>query len=92
MRPDLLLRVIYLHKAPVDFRKSINGLAVIVEDAMQRSPFSTPSLFAGTSFHVHGEPDKLYDIDCPMDGSSSELKVYDTEVHNEPRSSLLYGC
>jgi hypothetical protein len=24
----------------VDFRKSINGLAVIVEDAMQRSPFS----------------------------------------------------
>ena len=40
MRPDLSLPVIYLHKAPVDFRKSINGLAVIVEDAMQRSPFS----------------------------------------------------
>ncbi len=40
MRPDLSIAIIYLHKAPVDFRKSINGLAVIVEDAMQRSPFS----------------------------------------------------
>ena len=40
MRPDLSIPIIYLHKAPVDFRKSINGLAVIVEDAMQRSPFS----------------------------------------------------
>jgi transposase len=41
MRLDLLLPVIYLHKAPVDFSKPINDLAVIVEDARQRSPFST---------------------------------------------------
>ena len=31
---------IYLHKALVDFRKSINGLSAIVEDEMALSPFS----------------------------------------------------
>lgn len=30
---------IFLHKAPVDGRKQINGLAQIVQGAMQRSPF-----------------------------------------------------
>ena len=31
---------IYLHKQPVDFRKSINGLSVIVEEHMRLSAFS----------------------------------------------------
>jgi transposase len=31
---------IYLHRAPVDFRKSINGLLMIVEGDMALSPFS----------------------------------------------------
>ena len=31
---------IYLHRDPVDFRKSINGLSVIVEEAMGLSPFA----------------------------------------------------
>lgn len=31
---------VYLHKAPVDFRKSINGLVGLVEHAMAKSPFS----------------------------------------------------
>ena len=31
---------IYLHREFVDFRKSINGLVVIVEQEMQISPFS----------------------------------------------------
>ena len=35
---------IYLHIAPVDFRKSINGLSVLVEESMGLSPFS-PNLF-----------------------------------------------
>ena len=29
---------VYLHRAPVDFRKSINGLAQVVEQGMGRSP------------------------------------------------------
>lgn len=32
--------VIYLHKAPVDFRQSINGLSAIIESEMALSPFS----------------------------------------------------
>ena len=35
---------IYLHRDAVDFRKSINGLALIVEQEMQLSPFA-PALF-----------------------------------------------
>ncbi len=35
---------IYLHRAPVDFRKSINGLSVIVVEALQL-PITEPSLF-----------------------------------------------
>jgi transposase len=31
---------VYLHRDPVDFRKSINGLSVIVEQDMGMSPFS----------------------------------------------------
>lgn len=31
---------IYLHHDPVDFRKAINGLVLIVEQQMQLSPFS----------------------------------------------------
>lgn len=32
--------VIYLHRDPVDFRKAVNGLALIVEQQMELSPFS----------------------------------------------------
>ncbi|CAK2010766.1 hypothetical protein VCRA2112O188_320003 [Vibrio crassostreae] len=35
MFPDI--SVIYLHKAPVDFRKGINGLSFIVEQNMNQS-------------------------------------------------------
>ncbi len=35
---------IYLHREPVDFRKSINGLALIVEQEMKHSPM-TSALF-----------------------------------------------
>ncbi|PNM26010.1 IS66 family insertion sequence hypothetical protein [Yersinia enterocolitica] len=31
---------IYLHRLPVDFRKSINGLTLLVEQHMALSPFS----------------------------------------------------
>lgn len=35
---------VYLHRAPVDFRKSINGLSALVEQDMGVSPF-TEALF-----------------------------------------------
>jgi transposase len=35
---------VYLHRQPVDFRKSINGLSLLVQNAMGMSPFQ-PALF-----------------------------------------------
>jgi len=40
MKRLLSLTEIYLHRDAVDFRKSINGLMVIVEQDMQHSPFA----------------------------------------------------
>ena len=40
MRPSNALPAVYLCKAPVDFRKGIQGLAVLVETALALDPFS----------------------------------------------------
>ncbi len=40
MRLDPQLPEVFLHRQPVDFRKSIDGLSAIVEMDMQQSPFS----------------------------------------------------
>lgn len=39
---------VHLHKAPVDFRKQINGLSVIVSEAMAMDPFK-PALYVFTN-------------------------------------------
>ena len=31
---------VYRHREPVDFRKSINGLTLVIESDLSRSPFS----------------------------------------------------
>ena len=40
MRPSNELLAVYLCRDVVDFRKVINGLAVLVEEALQHDPFS----------------------------------------------------
>lgn len=40
MRPSADLPAVYLCKAPVDFRKGIQGLAVLVEAQLSLDPFS----------------------------------------------------
>lgn len=40
MRMFADVSAVYLHREPVDFRQSINGLSVIVEGAMGLAPFS----------------------------------------------------
>ena len=40
MRPPNDLPVVYLCRDAIDFRKGINGLAVLVEDTLQLDPFS----------------------------------------------------
>ncbi|MDT8328925.1 MAG: IS66 family insertion sequence element accessory protein TnpB [Roseovarius sp.] len=39
MRPSNALPAVYLCREVVDFRKGINGLAVLVEEALQLNPF-----------------------------------------------------
>jgi len=33
------LPTIYLHRTPVDFRKAVNGLCVLVQDELEMNPF-----------------------------------------------------
>jgi len=40
MRPSNDLPAVYLCRDVVDFRKGINGLAILVEEDLQRDPFS----------------------------------------------------
>ena len=44
MRPDSKVKVVYLYPKPVDFRKSINGLAALVELDIKVAVFD-PVLF-----------------------------------------------
>ena len=47
MRPNDAVAVL-LCRDPVDFRKSINGLSILVEEGLERDPFS-PQLFVFTN-------------------------------------------
>jgi len=47
--------------------------------------------FACTDFYLVGNPKKIYDIDFWLDHDNSNLKVYRSKVHKEPRWSILYG-
>ena len=40
MRPDKTTREVYLHRAPVDMRRQIDGLAAIVQGTLKRNPMN----------------------------------------------------
>ncbi|MFT6275740.1 MAG: hypothetical protein ACJAZ0_001840 [Halioglobus sp.] len=40
MRPSNDLPAVYLCRDAIDFRKGINGLSILVEDALSLDPFS----------------------------------------------------
>jgi transposase len=40
LRPDRNMACVYLHRAPIDMRKQMNGLAALVEGVLQADPFS----------------------------------------------------
>jgi len=48
LRPSRSMPEIYLYREPIDFRKQANGLAVLVEQELGRSPF-TGALYAFTN-------------------------------------------
>ena len=44
LRPDRRIKRVYLHRAPIDMRRQIDGLAAVVEGVMKANPFDA-SLF-----------------------------------------------
>lgn len=40
LRPDRSIKQVYLHRAPIDMRKQIDGLAALVEGTLRSDPFS----------------------------------------------------
>ena len=44
LRPDRRIERVYLHRAPIDMRRQIDGLAALVEGVMNANPFDA-SLF-----------------------------------------------
>lgn len=40
LRPDREIERIYLHRAPVDMRRQIDGLAILTRDAIKADPLS----------------------------------------------------
>ena len=45
LRPDRRIERVYLHRAPIDMRKQIDGLSLLARDVMQLDPLSG-ALFA----------------------------------------------
>jgi transposase len=39
-RPDSSIGGVYLHRAPIDMRKQVDGLAALVEGALRQDPFN----------------------------------------------------
>lgn len=40
LRPALAMPQIYLYRAPIDFRKQVNGLAALIEQELGHNPFT----------------------------------------------------
>ena len=40
LRPDRSIEQVYLHRAPVDMRRQIDGLSLLAKDVMQLEPMS----------------------------------------------------
>ena len=40
LRPDRDIERVYLHRAPVDMRKQMDGLSILAKDVMRRDPMS----------------------------------------------------
>lgn len=39
LRPDRSIERVYLHRAPIDMRKQMDGLAILAKEAMRLDPF-----------------------------------------------------
>ncbi len=75
---------VYLHRDEVDFRKSINGLVLIVEQSMQLSPFSDALFIFCNKNH-----DKLKVVYWDQTGFCLWYKRLEKEKFKWPRKNNL---
>lgn len=73
---------VYLHCSPVDFRKSINGLALIVEQSMGLNPYSD-----GLFLFTNKGKDKLKILYWDKTGFALWYKRLEKERFKWPQSS-----
>ncbi len=80
MRPSNALPAVYLCRDIVDFRKGINGLAVLVEEALQHDPFSE-QLFV----FCNAKRDKIKILYWERNGFAMWQKKLETDKFPWPR-------
>ena len=71
---------VYLHRAPVDFRKQINGLAVLVAESMQLDPLK-PALYV----FVNGARNRIKVLYWDQSGFCLWYKRLEKEKFKWPR-------
>jgi len=80
MRPPNDLDTVWLCREPVDFRKGINGLSILVEDQLAHDPFSG-QLFV----FVNRKQDKIKILFWERSGFCMWQKRLEREVFKWPR-------
>jgi transposase len=81
MRPDRTIACVYLHRAPIDMRRQIDGLAALVEGNMKQSALSG-SLFV----FINKGRDKLKILTWERNGFVVWYKRLEAEKFPWPRA------
>lgn len=82
LRPDRGIARVYLHRAPVDMRKQIDGLALLAKDVIREDPTSG-ALFA----FINARRDKLKLLVWERNGFIVWYKRLEREKFHWPRRS-----
>jgi transposase len=83
MHPGFQINEVYLHRAPIDFRKSIGSLSVIVEQGLGRIPFDG-SLYA----FINQKRDRLKILYWHRNGFCLWYKRLEAQKFSWPAASL----
>ena len=81
MRPGAAVKAVHLCQAPVDFRKSINGLSLLVEQHLALDPFASDSLYV----FVNRQRDKIKILYWERNGFCVWYKRLEAERFHWPR-------
>lgn len=81
MHPGCRIEQVYLCRAPVDFRKSINGLSVLVEQELELNPFGS-ALYV----FINRQHDKIKALYWHRNGFCLWLKRLETDKFAWPKN------